>query len=435
MVRKIRSIQDVVNWGLCIGCGACFYACRKGGVTLVNVASEGIRPRFNTAVCAGCTECLEICPGYQVDAELVTREARKPAPTDDELGPVLEIWEGHAADAELRYNGSSGALLSALALYCLEQEGMEFVLHTGADEAKPWLNHSVQSRSRAELLRHAGSRYAPASPCDSLRLIEESPRPCVFIGKPCDTSAVAMLRRQRPELDRKLGLVLTFFCAGTPSTQGTLDLLDTMRVIPEELSALRYRGQGWPGRFQAVCNHRTEEHAVSLSYEESWGRLTGYRPFRCQLCPDGLGRVADLACGDAWEKFAGADRDLGRSIVLVRTPRGRQILRRALAAGYVILERVDADNVFSAQKNLLEKRHQLFGRLLGMRLLLVPTPRFRGFALFRGWWKLPLGAKLRSILGTLKRLILRGLWRRRSGAYRPESPGAGRRFSTHPHRP
>jgi len=31
--------------------------------------------------------------------------------------------------------------------------------------------------------------------------------------------AVALARRERPELDRKLGLVLTFFCAGTPSSE------------------------------------------------------------------------------------------------------------------------------------------------------------------------------------------------------------------------
>ncbi len=220
--RRIRGLQDVVDWGLCTGCGACYFACSRNGVSLVNIETVGIRPRFQSAECAGCTECLSICPGYQVDANLAMGEHAEIGEGDPEVGPALEVWEGYAADPEIRRQASSGGLLSALALYCLEKEGMGFVLHTAMDETKPWTNKTIQSRNRSEILSRTGSRYAPASPCDELRLIEESDRPCVFIGKPCDTAAVAMLREKRPTLDRNLGLVLTFFCAGTPSTKGTL---------------------------------------------------------------------------------------------------------------------------------------------------------------------------------------------------------------------
>ena len=204
--RKVQTIQDVVDWGLCIGCGACYSACKMGAVSLVNIEAVGIRPRFNTVQCASCTDCLPICPGYRVDGNLETGSLPKTSEADHEFGPSLEVWEGYASDPEIRFRASSGGILTALALYCLEQERMGFVLHTGMDEERPWTNKTVQSRNRGELLARTGSRYAPASPCDSLRTIEANDHPCVFIGKPCDTAAVAMLRRQRPELDRKLGL-------------------------------------------------------------------------------------------------------------------------------------------------------------------------------------------------------------------------------------
>ncbi len=407
MSRTIKTIQDVVDWGLCIGCGACYYACGEGGVSLVNIESVGIRPRFD-AKCAACTDCLSICPGYQVDGDLETGRVAKQTEAEHEFGPALEIWEGHASDPEIRHRASSGGLLSALALYCLEQEGMGFVLHTGMDETKPWLNKTVQSRNRNEILSQTGSRYAPASPCDSLRAIEESDRPCVFIGKPCDAAAVSMLRREHPELGGKVGLVLTFFCAGTPSTQGTLDLVRSLDIAPNEINALRYRGEGWPGRFKVLYDNRAKEK--SFSYMESWGKLTSYRPQRCHLCPDGLGRVADISCGDAWEKFDTGE-DPGRSIAVVRTRRGQEILHRAIAAGYVELQLVGSEAVISAQPNLLQRRRELFGRLLAMRLLLVPTPRFAGFSLFRSWVQLSFLKKIRTVLGTLRRLVLRGQWR------------------------
>ena len=408
VARKIKTLQDVVDWGLCTGCGACYYACTKGAISLINVEHVGIRPRFDSA-CASCTGCLSICPGYSVDGDLETGTLPKQTEADREFGPALEIWEGYASDPEIRYRASSGGILSALALYCLEREDMEFVLHTSMDEARPWANKTVQSRTRLDLMIRTGSRYAPASPCDGLRSIEESSRPCVFIGKPCDAAAVAMLRRERPDLDRKLGLVLTFFCAGTPSTKGTLDLLQSLNVAQEETGSVRYRGEGWPGRFKVLSNNGGGEK--SFSYTESWGRLSQYRPFRCQLCPDGLGRVADISCGDAWERFNNG-QEMGLSIVVVRTKRGQEILRRARAAKYVELTRVGAPAVLAAQPNLLEKRKELFGRLLAMRLLLVPTPKFPGFSLFRSWIKLPFSRKFRTVVGTIRRLALRGLWRR-----------------------
>ncbi len=410
LARQIRVIQDVVDWGLCTGCGACYYACSRGGISLVDIESVGIRPRFQTADCGSCKECLSICPGYQVDAGLATGGHAETSEDNHEVGYSLEIWEGYATDPEIRRQGSSGGLLSALALYCLEKEGMGFVLHTAMDEAKPWTNKTVQSRNRSDLLSRTGSRYAPASPCDELRLIEESDRPCVFIGKPCDTAAVAMLREKRPALDRNLGLVLTFFCAGTPSTKGTLDLMKSLNVSPEKVSSMRYRGEGWPGTFKVVSGNTDEEK--SFSYKESWGRLSHYRPLRCQLCPDGLGRVADISCGDAWERF-GDGQDIGRSVAVVRTRRGQEILHRAMAAKYVELEPVGATAVPAGQPSQINRNRELFGRLLAMRLLLVPTPQYRGFSLFRVWMGLPVLQKARTVLGTLRRIVLRGLWRRR----------------------
>jgi coenzyme F420 hydrogenase subunit beta len=329
---------------------------------------------------------------------------------DDGFGLALEIWEGYASDPEIRYRASSGGVLTALALHCLEQEGMQFVLHTGADSEQPWMNRTVRSMSRAELLSRAGSRYAPSSPCEGLRDIEESERPCVFVGKPCDTAAVAMLRRQRPELDKRLGLVLTFFCAGTPSTQGTIDLIAAMNIHPSDVNGVSYRGEGWPGGFSV--RHGAEERQASLSYQGSWGRLTGYRPLRCNLCPDGLGRVADISCGDAWQSLNG-DGDPGLSLVIVRTQRGSEILRRAIATGYLDLHRVDAGAVLAAQPSLLHRRRELFGRFLAMRLLLIPTPKFAGFSLFHAWAHQPFGVEVRTVLGTIRRILKRGWWKRR----------------------
>ena len=398
--RRVKTLQDVVDWRLCIGCGACAYASPPGKIELVNLPTAGIRPRIQDSDYDG-SECLSFCPGVSVSAP-ISPEGSKTA-AEKEFGAVLEIWVGHAADPEIRFRASSGGILTALALFCLERGGMGSVLHTGKDEERPWLTQTVQSQSRQQLLLRTGSRYAPSSPCDGLALVENSDLPCVFIGKPCDVAAVAALRKTRPTLDRNLGLVLTFFCAGTPSTQGTLDLA----VAPNpsgRMVDLRYRGEGWPGEFKARWDDGSEK---CVSYEQSWGSLTSYRPLRCNLCPDGLGQLADISCGDAWDEYDPERPSPGVSIVLVRTPRGQRILRQAIEAGYLTLQPAGPERVIAAQKNLLSRRHELFGRLLALRLLGIPVPRYLGFSLFSGWMELPLSRKFRTVAGTLRRALRR----------------------------
>lgn len=406
---NIRNIKDVVDWGLCTGCGACQSACTGGNLRLVNIEAVGIRPQLEASDCANCVACLNVCPGYEVDGNLAIGQ-RAHTMEDQEFGPALEIWEGYAIDSEIRRNASSGGVISALALYCLENEGMGSVFHTAADPVRPWANKSVRSGSRQEILNRAGSRYAPASPCDMLDTIEAENNSSVFIGKPCDTAAATKMRQQRQGLDRNLGLVLSFFCAGTPSGAGTLELLKGLGVDSSEVKSIRYRGEGWPGFFKVVHGDHQQK---TQSYRESWGLLSSHRASRCHLCPDGLGRVSDIACGDAWDKLSSDGDCEGLSLIIVRTQRGRAILHKAMAAGYISAKPTNVGQVIAAQPNLLARRPEIFGRLLGMKLLGMPVPRFPNFSLYESWIRLPLLKRLRTVFGTMVRLIQRGQWRRR----------------------
>jgi coenzyme F420 hydrogenase subunit beta len=403
--RKIKHADDVVKWRLCVGCGACVSVCPEKNITLHDIPAEGIRPRIGMDRCTKCGECLRVCPGIETvhrssdSADEPLEELRK------EWGSVLEVWEGYATDPELRFDGSSGGAASALALYCLEHEGMHGVLHIAADSKKPYANKTVLSRSRKELLSRAGSRYAPASPCDGLEMIESAPGPCVFIGKPCDVTAVRKAQSIRQGINKNIGITIGIFCAGTPSTQGTLDLLRTLDIDPSSVEGLRYRGKGWPGKFS--CNVKGEEQPREvLTYINAWGFVQKYRPYRCYLCPDGTSEFADLSCGDPWYREI-KEGEQGYSLVLVRTERGRQILHGAIRDGYVTLERADPLILEASQKNLLMKRGAIWGRLLVMKAFGIPTPRLNGFSLFENWLTLPTKEKARSILGTARRIIQR----------------------------
>ena len=389
---------------MCSGCGACAYL-QPDALQLIDVLHQGRRPvPRDSAVDPDTTQALAGCPGH----ELGHPEPPSRAASRGEIpelaagwGPVLELYEGYAADPDLRRAGSSGGIATALAEYAIGPGELSGVLHIKARSDVPYLNETTYSTSVAQLRAATGSRYAPASPCDRLDLIEAAPRPSVFIGKPCDVAATAKARTLRPRLDERLGLTIALFCAGTPSTAGTLEMLRVMGIEPADVMSLHYRGNGWPGDARATARGRKPE--ATLSYEDSWGAiLQRHRQWRCYVCADHTGEFADIAVGDPW--YRPTDDDPGRSLVLVRTQRGRDVLRAAMNAGVVVLEPVAPALLPASQPNLLRTRGAVFGRIATLRLMGVGAPRFTNMPTLRYWRALPLREKLRSTVGTAKRI-------------------------------
>lgn len=360
-------------------------------------------------------EGMRVCPGVQLE---------RPVPVDGEVdaqelyrdwGPVYGVWEGYAADPAIRLAGSSGGASSALALFCLEQRGFRQVLHTAAASNKPYLNQTVVSSSREQLLQRTGSRYAPASPLEGLMHVEEEDASSVLIGKPCDVAGAYKAAKIRPALEEKLGLTIAFFCAGSPSTEGNLKFLHRQGVEnPVWTRALRFRGNGWPGRWTAQYQVPGDEaqQTASASYAESWGFLQKYRQWRCYICPDHSGEFADIAVGDPWYRDI-EPGEPGSSLIVARTPRGERFIKEAAAAGYIVLEAQRLDLLPLSQPNLQGARGALWGRLLALRVLGAAVPRYSGFSLFRSWLsELTVRQKTLSVIGTAKRVAAKRLWRR-----------------------
>lgn len=404
MAREHR-IDTVIERRLCSGCGACAYIGEEHGISMVDVPNVGKRPvGVRQLPLFVKDQIAEVCPGSRVTAP----DWGEHVPDRDEVlvGPAAGIWEGWASDPESRFAGSSGGVATALATYALEKLGMALVVHTGMDPERPWRNRTVISTSRDGLVAHASSRYTTSSPVEALRTIEESDSPCVFIGKPCDVAAVAELRKTRPRLDRNLGLVLSFFCAGTPASEGSRNLAAELGFEDSEsITSLRYRGRGWPGNFVVTDG----EDEASITYDESWGRLArGQRQLRCHLCPDGLGELADVTGGDAWHRREeGTD---GISLIMARTERGREVVEAALRDGYLEGTPSNHSRVVEAQ-GLVRRRRLLLTRLVALRTLLLPTPSFPGFRLRAAAAQVSLRDHMKEFAGTVRRALTRGFFR------------------------
>ena len=397
------ALARVARGNLCAGCGGCSL------VAPAKVAMEMRAPGFLRPVPSAPLSAEEdariarICPGL---GQSVTAGGRR----DDPLwGPFLEMRTGHATDERLRHAAASGGALSAVLVHLVESGAVEGVVQTAAAAAPPVANVTVLSRSPADVLAAAGSRYAPSAPLAGLEAHLAAGRKLAFVGKPCDVAALRALAAEDARVDAVFPVMLSFFCAGVPAQAGAEAVLQALGVAPDQVTAFRYRGHGWPGRATARLTDGSER---AMSYHDSWGGILNHHlQHRCKICADGTGKAADLVCADAWESDAQGyplfDERPGISLIVARTPAGARLMAAAEAAGRIVTRPFDPAALAAIQPGQRARRRALLARLVALRLMGRPVPRYRGLHLVAAARQNTIRRNLTNFLGTLRR-VMRG---------------------------
>jgi len=410
---EIGSIEDVIESQLCLGCGICA-SVENERYSMEDSVTFGRRPYVKEGAPKETGEAFLLCPGHHLEHTFDLTSAKYQTDLLEGWGPILGVWEGYATDKKVRFQGSSGGVATALSHWAINKGGFSGILHTAASESIPFLNETIYSTKSKDLGKAAGSRYAPSSPCEKLNLITQFPDSSVLIGKPCDIASASKLSKIDPQIEAKLGLTIGFFCAGTPSTKGNLDLLEKVGIKhTDKLISVRYRGNGWPGRWVASYLEKDGiEKKKALSYSESWGFLQKHRQWRCYICPDHTGEFADIAVGDPWYRDI-EPGEPGKSLIIARTQRGLDAILAATATGYVTLEKRDNSLLPRSQPNLLKTRGTLWARLIVLKIFGAAVPDYKGFNLFKYWLsELSFKEKLQSFYGTIKRVYKKKLRKR-----------------------
>lgn len=391
------GVQEVLRRDACSGCGLCTHL--DPSIQMSLNAGGYLRPQFvgeRSPVPGAADVFARSCPGMVVSSPQRDPAARR----DPMLGSYLGVWAASAVDPEIRRAGSSGGVLTALHAWLLSEGRVARITGVAAESQNPRRTVAVTITTREQALAAAGSRYAPVAGLDNDDVLRPGSAVC---GKPCEISA---LRLAAPHLAVGEGpLLLSFFCAGTPSQHATSALLRELGVGDDRpVDHMRYRGDGWPGRFRV----RAGDLDASTDYDDSWGRVLGpTTQWRCKICPDGVGESADIVCADSWNTdergypvFTEGD---GISALLARTARGLQAIQDAEAAGVITLAPLQLSQLAKAQPLQVGRRRHLFARLLGSRLAGRLPPRFRGFGLIRLTLRHPREA-VRVARGTFRRV-------------------------------
>lgn len=395
-----EALSRVTRGGLCSGCGGCALVA-PGAIEMRMTPPGFLRPHQTGSVSAEAeAHIAAICPGL---GQEVTAQGR---PDDVLWGPVLDMCIGWSTDPDLRHRASSGGALSALLTHLLETGKIDAAVQIGPGEPAV-ANATVLSSQADDVARAAGSRYAPSSPLAGLEAQLAGTARHAFVGKPCDVAALRALEARDPRVSERFPYMISFFCAGVPSQTGAEAVLAKLGTRPEEVTAFRYRGMGWPGRATATLADGSER---SMTYMESWGNvLSSHVQHRCKLCADGTGKAADIVCADAWEAddkgYPLFEETDGVSLVVTRTQIGATLLAEAQEAGHLQTAPFDADTLADIQPGQSGRRRALAARLTGQVLAGRPVPRYRGLHILGAARQAGLKAHLRNMLGTFRRAL------------------------------
>lgn len=330
-------------------------------------------PKVDSDKCNECGMCIDACPGSSVDSKELNLKIFGTEVDNDLLGNYLNCYVGYSTNNDIRYNSTSGGLVTQLLIFALKNKVIDGVLVSKMDDKSPLRAHPFIARTKEEILTASKSKYCPIPVNCMLREIlkAKSDEKFAVVGLPCHIHGI----RKAAEINNKLKnivLCIGLFCNHVPTFLATDFLLKQLGVDKENVSKLDYRGNGWPGGMTIALKDGNKIF-VPHFYSLYWG--VAFKLFffsqRCIFCSDKLCELADLSCGDAWLPEMANDM-MGASLVISRSKISEEILHNALEIGAVAVKKVAIDTVSRSQsidavKRRVNARMRLFS-IFGKRV-------------------------------------------------------------------
>jgi coenzyme F420 hydrogenase subunit beta len=383
MPAEIHDLETIISYGLCAGCGLCESLAGVARIEMGLSSAGHMRPRIKAPLeGAVMARILAVCPGVTVtgpDADI----AGSDAVFHDIWGPIRSLHRGWSADEELRFHSAAGGAMTALGCYLLETGKVDAVAHVRAASQRPMETDTIVSRTAADVRSGAQSRYGPAAPLRHVTQLLDEGLVFAVLAKPCDVAAIRNLERIDPRVALQIPYLISIFCGGVPTIHTPDKIAAYHGLAPEEVSVFRWRGNGWPG----PTHIETKDGRVfDLTYDKVWYSddvpWTYDMQFRCKICPDAIGELADVACPDAWVMRDGKpihEEAPGANLFIARTKRGEDMVAEAAAAGALHLEPFTLAELDAMHDDHVPRKLENPARLRALARQGAPTPCFANF--------------------------------------------------------
>ena len=309
----------------CCGCTACKHICPVKAITMVSDEEGFSYPLIDRDICIGCGNCLKVCCLKNLN--------RFSSETESVIGYK-------AKDLSIRMESSSGGAFSMLCTYVISRGGV--VAGACFDDSFRVVHRIADNLEDCAKFR--GSKYVQSDLGDVYPEIGAFLRDsiCVlFTGTPCQCDGLKNYLSQK-KIPQDHLIVCDMVCHGVPSPMIWGEYLDFTGAA-EGLTDYRFRDKrfGWHGdnitAIYADGKERSNTPKLKI-YPTLYFRNYITRPSCGHCIYTNYQRCSDMTIADFWgiEKASPEfDDNKGVSMILVNTPKGREIIDAVADAGEV----------------------------------------------------------------------------------------------------
>lgn len=342
------NISQIVKNGTCTQCGTCIAVCPEDAIELYQHSKRGLLPRVDEDKCTKCKKCVKVCPGEELSFEQLNLNFFGKLPENELYGNFINVYTSYAKDAQIRYNGASGGVVTALLNDLIEHKEIDGALVVKMSSERPLEPEVFIARTRAELVSAQQSKYLPVPMNIGLKqILNEKHGRYAVVGLPCHFHGLLKAEKLLPKIKERIVLRIGLFCGFNPTLSSTKFLLRRAGVKNfDDIKEIKYRDGDWPCGFRAYLKDGTDRYLYPIRHF-----LFSHYVFerhRCAMCADHLCEFADLSMGDEWRADLKDDAS-GWSFIITRTEAGEKAVEKLLARKIISAEKIDKEVIFSGQ--------------------------------------------------------------------------------------
>lgn len=339
---KIEKSIISIPWDHCSGCGFCKQVCPTDAIILQEDSHGFMHPTVEMSKCIQCGKCLNLCPYKKKEAQKISKEV-----------DFQSIYAAYSKNPEVVKNSSSGGLFYEIANKVIQENGV--VYGAAFDEEFSLAHRRVDKIEDIKPLM--GSKYVQSNAFFSFDSIKEdikTGRKVLFIGTPCQVSALRALNKNAENL-----LLVDLVCHGVPSQSLIRNHVKCVEsTFAEKVKEYipRSKVTGWIGCELFNFNNGKKEfkHPVTQAYRRIFYSNLALRE-SCYNCPyTDFDRPGDLTLADYWgieKNRPDLYRKEGLSMLLVNSEKGKHFIE---TIDTIVLSETDRDTIVK------EKQPHLF---------------------------------------------------------------------------
>lgn len=350
------SIQNVIDNGYCVGCGACKLALDES--VEIKMYENGfynasIKPNTNVEVAD------RICPfsDSSTNETVLGTSLYQGKKFDERVGYYDHIYIGHVIDNSERITSSSGGLTTWFAKKLLINKEVDAVIHVG--HGNNMFDYIItENVLDLDLQNNKKSRYYPVSFSEIINEINKSDKKYLFIGIPCFVKSIRLA--QKEGMVKNIKFAISLLCGHMKSKDFATSLAWQVGVKPRDLGSVDFRVKEDNKRANDY-NIEVEDnsnkkyiHQSSSLFGTNWG-LGFFKHHACDFCDDIAGELADATLGDAWLPKYINDSN-GTNILIVRNATINKLLEQYEEE--IVIEHANVDDFYNSQAGNFRNRRE-----------------------------------------------------------------------------